>query len=121
MQEITLADHADYPVALIDYRDRADAALGQQSRYCRYRRILIDRDHFTRHYVASAHRNALGLVRHAARYRSARIDLDQPVRVEDECLFHPAAPARLSNTCTERSERPCHVQAKEEDRGGGRV
>src|SRR5271166_2858979 len=87
MQEITLADHADDPVVLIDDRDRADAALGQHSRYCRYSRILIDRDHFTRHYVASAHRNPLGwfVEQQDTGQPASRIDPDQPVRVEGEC------------------------------------
>jgi hypothetical protein len=55
MHEITLADHADYPVVLIDHRDRADAALGQQSCDCRYGRILVDRDNFARHDIDGVH------------------------------------------------------------------
>ena len=79
MQQITLADHADYLVALIDDRDRADATLGQQSRDCRHSRIRVDRNHFTGHDVDSAHRIASGRL---GKYQNIgllipRIDPDQ--------------------------------------------
>jgi len=60
MQQITFADHADYSVVLVDDRDRADAALGQQSGDCRYSRVLVDRDNFVRHDIDRVHRIALG-------------------------------------------------------------
>lgn len=30
MQEVALADHADYPIFLVNYRHRADVTLGQE-------------------------------------------------------------------------------------------
>jgi len=60
MQEITLVDHADYPVVLIDDCDGANAMLDQHSGDRRYSRALVCRDHFTRHDVDSAHRLASG-------------------------------------------------------------
>src|SRR6516162_9452431 len=91
MQEITLADNADYLVILIDDRDRADAALSQQSSDCRYGRILVDRDNLARHDIDRVHRIAphrLGKQQNTA-LPTSRICPDQLARAVDGSLFSP--------------------------------
>ena len=91
MQEVPLAHHADYAVVLIDHRNRADAALGEQPRDCRYSRILVDRDYFTRHDIDRVHRIAphrLGKQQNTA-LPTSRICPDQLARAVDGSLFSP--------------------------------
>jgi hypothetical protein len=93
MQEVPLADHADYAVVLIDHRDRADAALSQQSRYCRYSRVLVDRDNFARHDIDRVHRIApdrLGKQQNTALPASCT-GPDQLARALDGSLFSPGS------------------------------
>jgi hypothetical protein len=93
MQEITLADHADYLVVLIDDRDCADAAFSQQSRDCWYSRILIDRDNFARHDIDRVHRIALhrlGKQQNTALPASCT-GPDQLARAVDRSLFSPGS------------------------------
>jgi len=70
MQQVAFADHADYPVVVIDDRNGADAALGQQSGDRRHGGVIADRDYIIRHYVDCAHRGASGLVPCGPSYRT---------------------------------------------------
>jgi hypothetical protein len=91
MQEITLADHADYVVVLVDDRNRTDAALSQQSRYSGYSRVLVDRDNFARHDIDRMHRIApdyLGKQQNTA-LPAACTGPDQLTRAVDGSLFSP--------------------------------
>jgi len=76
-------------VILIDDRDRADAALSQQSRDCRYGRVLVDRDNFARHDIDRVHRIAphrLGKQQGTA-LPTSRTGPDQLTRAADGSLF----------------------------------
>src|SRR6516165_4457922 len=93
MQQIPLADHADYSVILVDDRDSADSALGQQSRDRRYSRVLVDRDNFTRHDIDRVHRIApdrLSKLQNTAPPAS-RTGPDRLARDVDESLFRPGS------------------------------
>jgi hypothetical protein len=77
MQEVTLADHADHPVILVDDRNGADPALGQQFRDRRHGYVFFDCNHLARHHLHSAHRNASWLVPSALRGIFPRLALSQ--------------------------------------------
>ena len=80
-------------VILIDDRDRADAALSQQSRDRRYSRVLVDRDNFTRHDIDRVHRIAphrLGKQQNTA-LPTSRTGPDQLARDVEGSLFSPGS------------------------------